>query len=105
MLAQRNASSRVLSTVSSRLAAQESGLFYGVGQYLTDLRMVMPSLRSGYLQVRFPRAICTQYSLASLDRQETEVTATFAARSPLGTAVSSHVTTKPYVVERLSAFS
>jgi hypothetical protein len=68
--------------------------------------MVAPSLSgSGFLQVRFPSAICVQYAYASLSQEETEVSATFAARMHLDDAASSHVEAKPYVVELLEAFS
>jgi hypothetical protein len=93
------------SPVTTIITPKKSGLLYAAADYITNLRLVWPTTAGGFVQVRFPKAMCTQYNLAGQDRQEMEIQATFAARSPLATAAGSNPGTKPYVIEKLSAFS
>jgi hypothetical protein len=90
--------------VALRLTPKAAGVLYASGDYLTNLRLVHPRRGGGYAQIRFPVALCTQYSLSGQDRSEAEIAATFEARLPLATAASASGT-KPYVIELLDTFS
>lgn len=90
--------------VTTVITPNPSGELYVAGDYLTNLRYIFTRLSGGYAQVRFPKALCTKYSIKGTDKQEMEISATFAARLALTTAASTPGT-KPYVIELLSAFS
>ena len=90
--------------VSLRYTPKTGGELYESTDYLTDLRLVHPREGGGYVQVRFPLAICTQYSLSGQDRSEAEIAATFEARLSLSDAAATPGK-KPYVIELLDTFS
>lgn len=91
--------------VTTLITPKKSGLLYSASDSITNLRLVWPTKAGGFVQVRFPKALCTQYTLAGQDRQEMEIQATFAARLSLATAAGVNPGTKPYVIEKLSTFS
>ena len=91
--------------VTTVITPKATGLLYAAGDYLSNLRQVWQLKSGGFVQVRFPKALCTQYDFAGEDRGETLVNATFGARVPLSTAAGINPGTKPYVIEKLSTFS
>lgn len=90
--------------VTTLITPQEGGQLYAAGDYLTNLRQIYPTRSGGFVQIRFPVAICTQYSISGRDRSEAEIAATFEARLSLANAAAAPGT-KPYVIELLSSFS
>lgn len=90
--------------VGTLITPKTAGELYAAGDYLTNLRLVHPRRNGGYAQVRFPVALCTQYSLAGQDRSEAEIAATFEARLSLADAAATPGK-KPYVIELLDTFS
>ena len=52
-------------TKKTIITPNASGELYVAGDYLTNLRYVFSRLSGGYAQVRFPKALCTKYQLAS----------------------------------------
>jgi hypothetical protein len=90
--------------VSALITPQTGGQLYAAGDYLTNLRLVHPTRAGGYVQVRFPVALCTQYTVSGQDRSEAEIAATFEARLSLSDAAATPGK-KPYVIELLDTFS
>ena len=90
--------------VTTVITPKASGELFSAGQTLANLRWVFERLSGGFAQYRFAEALCTQYSVKGVTKEEAEIAATFAARLPLATA-SSAPGTRPYVIELLSTFS
>lgn len=74
--------------------------FLGAGSYITNLRLIFPrgNPAYGYVQVRFPKALCTAYSLNGTDPKEAEVDATFEARQSGSTTGDD----APYIIEQVA---
>lgn len=71
------------------------------GSLLTNLRIIWRRGGGGYFQARFPKAICTRWSVGGGDNSEAEIDCTFEARLD----VTGGVTTDdaPVVYEHLAA--
>ena len=59
------------------------------GSLLTDVRAVWRRATGGYLQVRFPLALCTQYRITGKDKNEPVLEVEFHARAAAGTPMTS----------------
>lgn len=58
------------------------------GMYLSDVRCVWRLLTGGFLQVRFPKALCRSYDIGSADKNEGELPVMIEARQDLSAAVT-----------------
>ena len=73
-------------------------------QGIKDMLKARAHVDTDSVQVRFPVALCTQYTVSGQDRSEAEIAATFEARLSLSDAAATPGK-KPYVIELLDTFS
>lgn len=71
------------------------------GVYLSDVRCIWKLWTGGYLQVRFPKALCTSYSIGSQDKNEGEIPVVIEARQNVGSGNPKLIST--YYIDRLPA--
>jgi hypothetical protein len=80
----------------------DAGQLFVAGNYLTNLRLIFARANdSGYVQIRFPRALCTKYSLVGKDSEEPEVSCEFEARLDMSVS-GADLGDAPYVIEYLA---
>lgn len=90
--------------VTTLYTPQPAGEAYAAGDYITNLCWIVARPTSGYIQIRFPKAFCTQYKLVGRHKEELTIQATFAARQPSTDALS-NLGIRPFLIEELSALS
>lgn len=88
--------------VTGIITPKKAGVLFAAGDYLTNLRLVFQRANDGgYVQVRFPKAVCKTYGLSGKDTEEAEVKATFEARLDI-TASGATIYDAPYLIEGLT---
>lgn len=92
------------SIVTSLHTPQPAGELYTAGDYITNLCLIFARQAGTYVQVRMFKALCLQYSWAGKNKEEALIQATFVARQPSTTSLTT-IGTRPYVIEELSALS
>ena len=77
---------------------KQASIMYAVGDYLSNVRAIWQRGDLSYVQIRFPRALCTKWDLVGKDKEEALWAITIEAR--LDMAVSGQLVSNPnWVIE------
>lgn len=88
--------------VTGVITPKKGGILLAAADYLTNLGLVFERADgSGYVRVRFPKALCRKYSLKGTDGEEAEVDVEFEARLDMS-ASGALVHDLPYVIEGIA---
>ena len=67
--------------VTGVVTPKKGGTAFVAGDYLANLKLVFERANnSGYVEIVFPNALCTKYTVTGVDMNEVEVDCTFEAR-------------------------
>jgi len=87
---------------ASQMQPKAGSLMYAAGDYLTNVRAIWQRGDYSYVQIRFPKAICTKWDLTSVDKEEGKIAVTIEAR--LDMTISGQLTGNPaWVIEYYTA--
>lgn len=87
---------------ATQLQPKLGSLMFAVGDYLTNVRAIWQRGDYSYVQVRFPKGLCTKWDLTSTDKEEGKFAITIEAR--LDMSVSGQLTGNPsWVMEYYAA--
>lgn len=90
-------------TGSTSYAPQRAGSLLVTGDYLTDVRAIWLRASGGYVQVRFPAALCTKYDITSQDGAEVAIAIEIEARLDTSASGFTNVGDAPYRIEYIAS--
>jgi hypothetical protein len=73
------------------------------GDYLTDVRAIWLRASGGFVQVRFPAALCTKYDIQSQDADEVAIGIEIEARLDTSVTGFTNVGDMPYRIEYIAS--
>lgn len=90
-------------TGSTSVTGKRAALNLGAGDYLTDVRAIWLRASGGFVQVRFPAALCTKYDIQSADADEVAIGIEIEARLDTGVSGFTNVGDMPYRIEYIAS--
>jgi hypothetical protein len=86
---------------ATQLQPKQASIMYVAGDYLTNVRAIWQRGDGTYVQIRFPKALCTKWDLTGTDKEEAKWAITIEAR--LDMTVSGALVSNPnWVIEYFS---
>jgi hypothetical protein len=88
-------------TGATQVQPKAAGTLYAAGDYLANVRCVWQRGDGTYVQVRFPKCLCSKWDLTGKDKEEGKFAVTFEARLDM-TVSGQLVSNPPFVMEYFS---